>query len=86
MAKFAPSVVGPLAVKQETSMLRTSKTSTKKAAPKAAPKLVAVLKNGHTDAELDQMEDHWVNHQGPRLTLADVIAIERAKQNPQDAQ
>ncbi len=28
------------------------------------PKLVAVIKNGHTDAELDEMEERWANHQG----------------------
>jgi hypothetical protein len=57
-------------------MLRTPKKPTKK----AAPKLVAVIKNGHTDAELDEMEERWVNHQGPYLTLAEVLAIEKAKQ------
>jgi len=57
-------------------MLRTPKKPTKK----AAPKLVAVIKNGHTDAELDDMEERWVNHQGPYLTLAEVLAIEEAKQ------
>jgi len=39
-----------------------------------------VIKNGHTDAELDEMEERWVNHQGPYLTLAEVLAIEEAKQ------
>ncbi len=43
--------------------------------------MVAVIKNGHTDAELDEMSERWVNHQGPYLTLAEVIAIEKAKQN-----
>ena len=57
-------------------MLKTPKKPTKK----AAPKLVAVIKNGHTDAELDEMEERWVNHQGPYMTLAEVIAIEKAKQ------
>ncbi len=57
-------------------MLRTPKKPTRK----AAPKLVAVIKNGHTDAELDEMEERWVNHQGPYLTLAEVVAIEKAKQ------
>jgi hypothetical protein len=75
MAKFGPSVADRLAVNQETSMLRTPKKPTKK----AAPKLVAVIKNGHTDAELDEMEERWVNHQGPYLTLAEVFAIETAK-------
>lgn len=63
-------------------MLRTPKKPTKK----AAPKLVAVIKNGHTDAELDEMEERWVNHQGPYLTLAEVLAIEEAKADkPQTA-
>ena len=57
-------------------MLRTPKKPTKK----AAPKLVAVIKNGHTDAELDEMEERWANHQGPYLTLAEVLAIEKTKQ------
>ena len=48
---------------------------------KAIPKMVAVIKNGHTDAELDEMAERWVNHQGPYLTLREVIAIEQAKQN-----
>ena len=47
---------------------------------KATPKMVAVIKNGHTDAELDEMGERWVNHQGPYLTLGEVIAIEQAKQ------
>lgn len=76
MATFGPLVVDWLAVDQEISMLRTPKKPTKK----AALKLVAVIKNRHTDAELDAMEERWANHQGPYLTLADVLAIERAKQ------
>lgn len=42
--------------------------------------MVAVIKNGHTDAELKEMGERWVNHQGPYLTLAETIAIEKAKQ------
>lgn len=76
MAKLGPLVADRLALNQETSMLRTPKKPTKK----AAPKLVAVIKNGHTDAELDDMEERWVNHQGPYLTLAEVLAIEKGKQ------
>lgn len=60
-------------------MLRTPRKPTKQ----AAPKLVAVIKNGHTDAELDEMEGRWVNHQVPYLTLAEVMAIEKAKQPDQ---
>ncbi len=81
MAKFGPLVADPLAVNQETSMLKTPKTLTKN--PPA--KLVTVIKNGHTDAELDEMEERWANRQGPRLTLADVVAIEQTKQKTQDA-
>jgi hypothetical protein len=46
------------------------------------PKLVAVIKNGHTDAELDEMEERWLNHQGPYMTVAETLtyAAERAKQ------
>jgi len=42
--------------------------------------MVAVIKNGHTDAELKEMGERWVNHQGPYLTLAETIAIEKEKQ------
>lgn len=56
-------------------MFKTRKLSNKK----AAPKRVAVIKNGHTDAELDEMAERWVNHQGPYLTLAETMAIEKAK-------
>jgi hypothetical protein len=74
-AKFVLSVADPLAVKQEIPMLKTRKTT-----KKAAPKMIAVIKNSHTEAELDEMEERWVNHQGPYLTLAQVLAIEKAKQ------
>ena len=45
----------------------------------AAPRSVALIKNEHTDAQLDAMEEHWANHPGPRMTLADVLAIEKAR-------
>ena len=57
-------------------MLKTKKKITQK----AAPKLIAVIKNSHTDAEMEEMEERWVNHQGPYMTLAEVLAIEKAKQ------
>jgi hypothetical protein len=43
---------------------------------------MAVIKNGHTDAELDEMEERWLNHQGPYMTVAETLtyAAERAKQ------
>ncbi len=75
-AKFVLSVADPLAVKQEIPMLKTKKNPSKK----AAPKMIAVIKNSHTEAELDEMEERWVNHQGPYLTLAEVLTIEKTKQ------
>lgn len=63
--------------KNEIAMLKPPRNPNKK----ATPKMVAVIKNGHTDAELDEMSERWVNHQGPYLTLAEVIAIEKAKQD-----
>lgn len=59
-------------------MTRTKATPNKK----AAPKRIAVIKNGHTDAELDEMEERWANHQGPYMTLAETLAhaAQRAKQ------
>ncbi|WP_020603697.1 hypothetical protein [Spirosoma spitsbergense] len=56
---------------------------TKKEAKEKAPKMVAVIKNGHTEAELAESGERWVNHQGPYLTLAETIAIEKAKQKGQ---
>lgn len=76
MVKFVLLVVGLLAGKTEIDMLKPPK----KPSEKAIPKMVAVIKNGHTDAELDEMAERWVNHQGPYLTLGEVIAIEQAKQ------
>jgi hypothetical protein len=76
MAKFGPLVAGLLAVKQEIVMLKTKKKPTEK----TAPKMIAVIKNGHTEAEMDEMEERWATHQGPYLTLAQVLAIEKAKQ------
>lgn len=57
-------------------MLKSPKSPTSK----GAKKMIAVIKNGHTAAELKEMGERWVNHQGPYLTLAETIAIEKAKQ------
>jgi hypothetical protein len=60
-------------------MIKTPQKPTVKNHRKATPRLIAVIKNGHTDAELDEMEERWVNYQGPRMTLAEVMAVEKAK-------
>ena len=33
-----------------------------------------------TQQEMDESEEAWANHQGPYMTLAEVLAIEKAKQ------
>ena len=33
-----------------------------------------------TEQEMDESEEAWANHQGPYMTLAEVLAIEKAKQ------
>ncbi|MBC3789318.1 hypothetical protein [Spirosoma utsteinense] len=57
-------------------MLKTTKKPTRK----TAPKMIAVIKNGMTEREMDESEEAWANHQGPYMTLAEVLAIEKAKQ------
>ena len=47
---------------------------------KKQPKRIAVIKNGMTDQEMDESEQAWLDHQGPYMTLAEVLAIEKAKQ------
>ncbi len=53
--------------------------SPKKTIKKETPKKVAVIKNGHTAAELAESGERWANHTGPYITLAEVLAIEAAK-------
>ncbi len=77
MAKFGLLVVGQPAAKNANAMLKSPKNPSKKTAP--APKLVAVIKNGMTKQEMKESGEHWANHPGPYLTLAEVIAIETAK-------
>jgi hypothetical protein len=44
--------------------------------------LVAVIKNNLTEQEMDASGEHWANHQGPYMTVAETLAYaaERAKQ------
>lgn len=58
-------------------MMNTTKKTNKNVTQ--ATQLVAVIKNGHTDAELEEMGERWVNHEGPYLTIDEVIAVEQAK-------
>lgn len=47
---------------------------------KKQPKRIAVIKNGMTDQEMNESEQVWLDHQGPYMTLAQVLATEKAKQ------
>lgn len=49
-------------------------------AMKKQPKRIAVIKNGMTDQKMDESGEAWANHQGLYMTLAEVLAIEKAKQ------
>lgn len=33
-----------------------------------------------TEQEMNESEEAWANHQGPYMTLAEVLAIEKARQ------
>lgn len=48
------------------SMLSTSK--------KKSRKVVAVIKNEHTKAQMSALDDEWANHSGPVMTLAETLA------------
>ena len=60
-------------------MLKSPKNPNKRQRIVKRPKLVAVLKNSMTEAEMQESGDAWANHQGPYLTLAEVLSIEAAK-------
>ncbi len=63
-------------------MLKSPRNPDKKAAAAPAPKLVAVIKNNLTEQEMDASGEHWANHQGPYMTVAQTLAYaaERDKQ------
>jgi hypothetical protein len=41
-----------------------------------------VIKNNLTEQEMNESGEHWANHQGPYMTVAETLAYaaERAKQ------
>lgn len=61
-------------------MLKSPKIPNKKTTAASAPKWVAVIKNGMTEQEMDESGEAWATHQGPYMTLAEVLAVEKAKQ------
>lgn len=69
-------------------MLKSPKNPNKRAAPEVVPKLVAVIKNGLTKQEMDESGEHWVNHPGPYMTVAETLAYaaERDRKRREDTQ
>jgi hypothetical protein len=65
-------------------MLKSPRNPNKKAA--SAPKLVAVIKNNLTKQEMDEAGEHWANHPGPYITVAETLAYaaERDKKRAAD--
>jgi hypothetical protein len=61
------------------SMLSTSR--------KKSRKLVAVIKNEHTKAQMSTLDDEWAARPGPVMTLAQTLAYaaERGKKSATDA-
>jgi hypothetical protein len=47
---------------------------------KKQSKRIAVVKNGMTEQEMAESGEAWATHQGPYMTLAEVLAIEKVKQ------
>jgi hypothetical protein len=87
MGKFGPSVADRLVKTNEIDMLKSPRNPNKKAAAASDPKLVAVIKNNLTKQEMDETGEHWANHQGPYMTVAETLAYaaERDKNRAVDA-
>lgn len=68
-------------------MLKPPRNPGKKAAAVPAPKLVAVIKNNLTEQEMNESGEHWANHQGPYMTIAETLAYaaKRDKRSAEDA-
>ena len=68
-------------------MLKSPRNPNKKAAAASSPKLVAVIKNNLTEQEMAEAGEHWANHRGPYMTVAETLAYaaERAKKPSGDA-
>ena len=47
---------------------------------KKQPEWIAIIKNGMTDQEMAESGEAWANHQESYMTLTEVLAIEKAKQ------
>lgn len=47
----------------------------------AADKHKFVIKNGHTEAQMQDMEKRFVDHKGPYLTIQQVLELARTQQS-----
>ncbi len=74
MVKFGPLVADQPAKTNEIAMLKSPRNLNKKATAAPAPKLVAVIKNNLTEKEMDESGEHWANHPGPYMTIAETLA------------
>lgn len=84
MARLDPSVAGPPIEKKETVMLKSSANNKEGKAQKNGQTKVAVIKNGHSAAELAESGERWATHTGRYMTLEEVLAIEAVKQKQPD--
>ncbi len=50
---------------------------------KKQSKRVAVIKNAHTKAEMKAVEQEFINHKGPFLTLQQALDLAKAHQEQQ---
>jgi hypothetical protein len=44
------------------------------------------IKNGHTKAQMSQLDDEWVNYKGPYLTLQQTFDLAKARQGQLDSE
>ena len=58
-------------------MLKSPRKPSKKVA--VTPKLVAVIKNNLTEQEMNASGEHWANHKGPYMTVAETLAYAAAQ-------
>lgn len=47
---------------------------------KEQPKRVAVIRNAHTKAEMKALEQEFIDHKGPYLTLEQAFELARVQQ------
>ena len=85
MGRFGLSVADRPVKMNEIAMIKSLENPNKKTA--SDPKLVAVIKNSLTEQEMDEAGEHWSDHQGPYMTVAETLAYaaERDKKLVVDA-